>query len=153
MARQDMWMYAKGSKDYRRVDISVVASWKRLIERSGDNSESAPAVGLLSRIVSSRFPCVLASEFESRMMLTKVHCFGFLGVFGVLSGIVSFAAYDSLYGYIMKMVRSWKLKDWELAYHTKSSSQSLNISWNLNFRGFGCFRPFVNKFPAAPKSS
>jgi len=37
------------------------------------------------------------------MGLTKVHCFGFMGVFAVLSGIVSLTAYDSLYGYIMKM--------------------------------------------------
>ena len=40
-----------------------------------------------------------------RMMgLNKVHCFGFLGVFAVVSGIVAFSAYDSLYSYIMKMV-------------------------------------------------
>ena len=78
------------------------------------------------------------------MGLNKVHCFGFLGVFAVVSGIVSFAAYDSLYDYIMKMVSNWKLKH---SPHmngddrsSKNSSQSLiselNIFWNLNLNVF-----------------
>ena len=73
------------------------------------------------------------------MGLNKVHCFGFLGVFAVVSGIVAFSAYDSLYSYIMKMVSNWDLKH---SPHmndddrsTKSSSQSLiselNIFWSL----------------------
>ena len=38
------------------------------------------------------------------MWISKVHCFEFLGCFAILSGIISFAAYDSLYSYIMKLV-------------------------------------------------
>jgi len=37
------------------------------------------------------------------MWMSKVRCFEFLGCFAILSGIISFAAYDSLYSYIMKL--------------------------------------------------
>ena len=73
------------------------------------------------------------------MGLSRVHCFGFLGVFAVVSGIVSFAAYDSLYDYIMKMVSNWNnifTMNMNDDIFTKNSIQSLYImkmvsNWEL----------------------
>ena len=62
------------------------------------------------------------------MGLNKVHCFGFLGVFAVVSGIVAFSAYDSLYSYIMKMVSNWNnifTMNMNDDIFTKNSSQNL----------------------------